>query len=191
MLRGRWGRLRPAGAAMVIWVGALAGVVAAKPAAADYAHCYDGPPPAGVVEASPALARSAMFLDFALLPVLYRKICGLIDDDDWAYVSALVTSRGCSMQSDLGRVFAKVLTIDLQSLEGLQEVDRVAGAYPTQFGEACTAVRDMPWPVYDRDLKPLSPEVERQAFASLEGIEQRLQRIGESYRACPGGAEAC
>ena len=142
------------------------------PANANYRHCYSG----AAAESKPAgpadLQRKLLFLDYSLMPVIYRKACGLTDERDADYLKALYSQAGCTQESSIGQRLERVLTAKITDIEGFESFDSIASEHPQFVTGLCERVRAMPWPVYDENLKPISAETERSALEALRSIQE-------------------
>ena len=156
------------------------GVAAATPAFAEYEHCYEATSSGHATKSSAELSQRAFGIEYALIPVLYRRVCDLSNAQDMEYLEALVQYVGCSPDSDLGQTLMQTLTVDLSDLEGLQELDVWKASYPDHFGHMCELVADLPRPEVDEEFDPLVTDRSAE-HRILQAIEQLNRRFLEAH----------
>ena len=139
---------------------------------ANYRHCYSGAAAEGKPAGPTDLQQKLLFVDYSLVPVIYRKACGLTDERDADYLRALYSQAGCTPESSIGRQFERVLTAKITDIEGFESFDSIASEHPQFVTGLCERVSTMPWPVYDGNLKPISAETERSALQALRSIQE-------------------
>lgn len=156
------------------------GIGAATSAYAEYEHCYEPASSEHVTKSSAELSQRAFGIEYALIPVIYRRVCDLSDAQDMEYLEALVQYVGCSPDSDLGQTLIQILTVDLSELEGLQELDAWKASYPDHFGQMCKLVAALPRPEVGEEFDPLV--MDRSAkHRTLQAIEQLNRRFLEAH----------
>ena len=151
-------------------------------AQAEYDHCYTGTPPSHA-HAAPAEIQqkaSGLSLGYQFLPLFYRRACGPLDQRDAQYLDALRISVGCTAESDLGQNYAKILVTPRSEWEGLSDLESVQNDHPIEYSELCLLVAEMPWPVVDNELKPISQEVLEQYKKSQDAIYKKLRHWRET-----------
>lgn len=154
-------------------------VLAAAPAAAEYDHCYFASPPKGV-KSSQEMREKTFFLDYGLIPVLYRRMCDLTDGTDQSYVQWLVQNPGCTPTSDLARSFMRVLTASIDEIEGFERFREIRTQHPDFIRDLCNIVGQIPWPIHIPSGKK-KELIQRMYSAKMAEVERRLSEFRKTH----------
>ena len=157
---------------------ALLGLAATPDSArSEYAHCYRGDPPLDA-QVSEDRRRKLFFLDYALEPVYLRRLCGIADQRDAAYIDGLLAHPGCKRTSDIGREFHAVLTAPEEKLEAFSQVPTLRRDFPEFVEEMCTVIRELP--MADDSSSEQHQDRSRRAWSDgrrkLEAIRERFRK---------------
>lgn len=156
--------------------------VAADPAGAqqDHDYCYAGDPPPGVtVTGKKGAGTPVAGLPFAAVPTLYRRVCGVDDETDAAYMRGIYGQAGCAPTSDVGREFERMLTADVRGFADYPYFAYMQAIEPAVFSEACALFGRLVLP-----LPGMTDETwDRQGFTATFEAAKRLMESGrERFR---------
>ncbi|WP_416900018.1 MAG: hypothetical protein ACMVY4_10090 [Minwuia sp.] len=166
----------------------LSGLVLAQPAAARYAHCYTGPAPEGTLPTPEGFSMEDYALGFAIRPVIYRKLCGLTNEDDAAFIRMVYQYPGCTPESDIGRAMEDLVAADVGDLPGMGDsrYERLVTNHAEYHQNFCRMVSELPWPAYDASYQPISPDIQQRFQSKMREIEDYKSRYWEAVRDAAG-----
>ena len=169
---------------ILILTAMLAALLAPGAAAARFAHCYDGEPPAGVLPTPEGFSMEKYGLGFAIRPVVYRKLCGMANADDAAYLRMVYQYPGCTAESDVGRSMEELLQANVRDMEGMTggRYERLITNHRDYYRHFCGLVGEMPWPVYTPAYHPISPEIRQKFTEKMREIETYKADYWEAVR---------
>ena len=126
-------------------------LVAPSAASAEPGYCYNDEPSEGVMVETGKERPDPLMQAMVLVPVLYRSMCGLADDEDRKYVRKFYVSLDCSEGSDL----AQGLERGLEPLP-LTEDDRTfRERHKTEYDEFCRRIGEIELPEFIDDVQML------------------------------------
>lgn len=158
------------------WIGLLIAFVIALIAGranAEYDFCYEGDPPPHVEIAN----RPICCLDFALIPIIQRRACGLTTTQDETFIEGLLIQIGCTAESDFGRAFLRALSDEFDADPAIRRFDEERESRPEAARQFCAAVAQIPMPTAGRPEEMTSEEFLHKFGYALDEVERVRSRL--------------
>ena len=116
---------------------------------------------------------------YFLIPVIWRRYCGLEDATDIAYLAHAIAEAGCTPGSDYGRGVMAYAIGDMRTIPDYRRLIDKGQRHPGFREEACAVIREAPATQWSPLGEPVAPEdggrAATETFQALEDIQARYR----------------